>query len=156
MNTKQQWDILVKGKCWLLLRTVADAPSVMTYHFEDVAKVVYPDIHILLIILIWCIINIYENNDNKTFWQSENVGHHCGPLLVVSMLWVVVIDHIILLIRIVSFCYLWIEVKFWWFIDVRELLVFHIWRHLLGFYFHFSQWQHLLLDVWITPNFTCV
>ena len=50
-----------------------------------------------------------------SFWKGKNVSHLCGKLLMVSLSWVVVIEHILFLTRRVSFCYICIEVKEWWF-----------------------------------------
>ena len=81
-----------------MLWTVADAPSVSTCYFEVYEKFIYPDRHIVL-----------------SFRQRKIVGHQCSPFLIVTIWWVVVIYHTIFLMRSVLFCYIWIEVKYWWF-----------------------------------------
>ena len=106
---------MMKETCWLSRWAIVDAPSVMTCKFEDHFKVIYPDRNIVLSILIWSIIIIYGHNDNVMFRQSKNVGHCYGPLLMVSLLWLVVIDHIIFPMRRFCVCYLFIEVKDWLF-----------------------------------------
>ena len=45
----------------------------------------------------------------------KNVSHHCVPSLMVTLLWVVVIDHTIFLMRGVFIWYIAIEVKYWLF-----------------------------------------
>ena len=87
-----------EGKSLLLLWAGAGATSVMTFNFEAYAKVIYPNTHIVLI-----------------FWQRENVGHHGGPSMMGTLLWVVVIDHTVFLVRKVFFWYIWIKVKDRWF-----------------------------------------
>ena len=85
-------------KCWLLLWDIADAPSITTCHFEADSKGIYPD-----------------RNTVWSFRRRKSVGNRCGLSLMFSLLWVVVIEHIIFMMRRVSFCYIWIEVKYWWF-----------------------------------------
>ena len=83
---------------WLLLWDTTDDTSAMTCHFEADVKGIYPDRKIVL-----------------NLWWREKFGHCCGPSLMDSLLWVVVIYHRIFLTRRVSFCYIWIGVKECWF-----------------------------------------
>ena len=88
----------MKEKSWFLFLAVSDAPSVMTCNFKYDTRVIYPDRQIVL-----------------SFWLRKTVGHCCQPLMMVNLFWLLVIDHIIFLMRRVSFCYICIEVKYWLF-----------------------------------------
>ena len=85
--TQHQWDFLIKGKWWFSFWAIDDDPYVMTYYLKADAKLIYRDRHIVL-----------------SFLQGEIFGHHCGLSLMVSLQWVVVIEHKIFLVRIVFFC----------------------------------------------------
>ena len=114
---------------------VADAPSVMNCHLKDYTTIILPDRHIVL-----------------RFLWGKNIGHHCGPSMMVSMSCVVVIDHIIFLMRIFSLCYIWIEIKDWWFDRGYVPHDFHIWRRILSFCCNCNQIKRWLLAIWITPD----
>ena len=116
----------------------ADAPSVMNCHLKDYTTIILPDRHIVL----------------RFLWR-KNIGHHCGPSMMVSMSCVVVIDHIIFLMRIFSLCYIWIEIKDWWFDRGYVPHDFHIWRRILSFCCNCNQIKRWLLAIWITPNPMC-
>ena len=106
--TQKRWEVQITKKCWLLLWAVYDAPSVMTYHFENDTKYIYDDRHTVLSVLIWRIIIIYEQNNYGTFWQRKNVGHSCGPSLMANLSWAEFVDHIIFMMKSGCFCYVWI------------------------------------------------
>ena len=90
---------------------VACTPSDRDCHFEDYAKSISDDWHMDLSVLISSIIIIFKHNSDKTLWWRESFGHSYCPSLMISILWVVFIDYIILPIRRGWFFYLWIEVK---------------------------------------------
>ena len=71
-----------------------DAPSVMICHVKDDNQKITMIDTMHWDFLIWSIIIIYEQNDNETLCIRENIDHHYGPYLMVSILWVVGIDHI--------------------------------------------------------------
>ena len=132
MNTKMMW-CSDNGKnvcccCWLLL-TLPLAWPVTSRIILNYFKMIDP---FFFSVLIWSIIIIYEHNNNETFWRRKNIGHCCGPLLMASLPWVVVIDHIIFPVGGVIFCYLWIEFKYEWFDSGYIPTDFQIWRRLLG------------------------
>ena len=79
-------------------KTVDDANSVITCHFEAHEKSNYPSRHIFLI-----------------FWKMKNVGNHCERSMVITLSWVEVVHHKIFLMRPVFFWYIANEVKYWWF-----------------------------------------
>ena len=130
MTTRRSY----KGKSWLPLWSVSDTPSVITCHFKDDTKVIYPDRHICFSFFIWILIIIYAHNNYETFWARWNFGHHCGPSHIVSLSWVVVIDHIIFTTRRVFLVIFGLNSRIDDFIVVTDLLIFHIWRNLLGFF----------------------
>ena len=97
--TQQKWDFLMKGEIVFSLWAVIYAPSVVICHFKDHTKGIYPDGHIFF-----------------GFWQRINVGHCCWPSMMVSMLWVVVIYHIIsLMIRVSFFNFDWSQILIIWY-----------------------------------------
>ena len=128
---------------------MSDTPYIMTCHFEDDAKVIYHAKYIVLSILIWSIIIIYENNGNETLRQRKNVGHHCVPLQVVSMPWVFGIDNIISPMKRGCCFNTRIKFKYWLFDSGYGPLGFNI-RRL--FPSDWSQRQHWLFAIRITPN----
>ena len=85
----------MKKKGVLSLWAVYESPYVMTCHFEADENLSHPDRHIFL-----------------RFLQGKNVGHSCGTSPMASLSWIVVIDHIIFLMRGVSFCYICIKVRY--------------------------------------------
>ena len=88
------------------------------------------------------------------FWKNKTIGHRCGPSLMFSLSWVVVIDHIIFMTRRLFFWYLWIEVKDWCLILVTSLLFF-IYEDVYWVIFcHWSQRHNILLAIWITKQST--
>ena len=132
---QQQWDFLMKEKCRLLLWSIAAVYSVMTCHLEAYANAIYPDRKIVLI-----------------FWRRKNVIHHCGPSLMVTLSWVVVIYHTIFLTRTV-FGFIDIEVKYWWFDMGYRPPYIHIWRCLLSFVLPFQSKTALVVVYMNYTNF---
>ena len=112
--TQWRWDSNKTKTCWLSLWAVADAHSVGTCYFEDDIKGITDDKQMGLRVFIWIIIIIYEHNGDNTLWRRKTVGRCCGLSLTVTMSWVVVMYHIIFRIRRGWFCYICIEVKYWW------------------------------------------
>ena len=80
----------------LSLWAVSDSPSVMTCHFEDDEKGIYPNRHIFL-----------------SFRKRKCFGNCCGMSLMASLSWVVIIGPITFMMIRVFFCYILIEVKIW-------------------------------------------
>ena len=81
----------------------------------------------------WCKSNLTWETFFLRFWWRKHFGHYCGLSLMVSLSWVVVIDHIIFLIRIVFFVIFELKSKIDDFIWVTALPIIHIWRRLLIF-----------------------
>ena len=65
-----------------------------------------------------------KKNDDEMFLWRKKFGHRCGPLLMVILSLIVVIEHIIFLMRSFFFWYLWIQLKEWWFDIVHGPPVF--------------------------------
>ena len=80
------------------LWAIADDPSVTNCHFKASEKLIFPDRHSIL-----------------SLWQRKHLGHHCETPLMATLSWVMVIDHKILWMRRVLFCFISIRVKDWWF-----------------------------------------
>ena len=132
---KKRWGgIPTKEKWWLSLWESLALPLSLLVTSKVDRELIYPNIHIVLSFLIWCINNIHEHSNNEMFWLRENVGYFCGLLLVVSLSWVVVIDHIIFLMKKVYFIIFWLNSNIDDLILLTTLLFLHILRRLLGYF----------------------
>ena len=66
--TQQLRDVQIMENYWMLRWDVSNALYVITCYFDDDTKLIYYDRNIVMSVLIWSIIIIYEHNNDGALW----------------------------------------------------------------------------------------